>query len=92
MWFSNVQFYNDEIPEILFQMLPAPITLQQGAKSAGDQFRYSMARTDEGDHMLYFASFNLSFAVAGITALDRTIYLETRTVDHMPVFVPGFAR
>ena len=49
--------------------------LRQGEKSVGSQFLYSHA-AGESDHMLYFASFNLSFAVGGITALDRSILLE----------------
>ena len=87
MWFSNLQAINGEIPDILFEMLPSPLTLRQGAKNAGSQFLYSYA-TGESDHMLYFASFNLSFAVGGITALDRSIYLEKRG-DKFPIFRPG---
>ena len=87
MWFSNLQMLNGEIPEILFQMLPSPSTLRQGAKSAGTQFLYSYAE-GESDHMLYFASFNQSFAVGGITALDRSIYLEGHD-DRFPVIRPG---
>jgi hypothetical protein len=87
MWFSNLQALNGQIPEILFQMLPSPSTLRQGAKSAGTQFLYSYA-TGESNHMLYFASFNQSFAVGGITALDRSIYLENRD-DEFPIIRPG---
>ena len=75
MWFSNLQALNGQIPDLLFQMLPSPSTLRQGEKSVGSQFLYSHA-AGESDHMLYFASFNLSFAVGGITALDRSILLE----------------
>jgi hypothetical protein len=39
--------------------------------------------------MLYYASFNRSFAVAGVTALDRTIYLDSRQDGRFPIFVPG---
>jgi hypothetical protein len=88
MWFSNAQALNDQIPPILFEMLPTPATLQQGTKSVARQFLYSFART-EGGHMLYFASFNQSFAVAGITAQDRTIYLKAREGGSHPIFVPG---
>ena len=90
MWFSNLQALNDEIPDILFQMLPSPSTLRQGAKRAGSQFLYSYA-TGESDHMLYFASFNQSFAVGGITALDRSIYLEARD-DEFSIIKPGHFR
>jgi len=87
MWFSNLQAYNDQIPSVIFEILPTPITLEQGSKSVADQFQYSYARTEEGRHMLYYASFNKSFAVAGVTALDRTIYLHQD--GRFPIFVPG---
>ena len=87
MWFSNVQALNDQIPQLLVDVLPTPSTLQQGAKSVAEQFKYSYA-TAERDHLLYLASFNKSFAVAGITAIDRTLHLEKHS-DRLPVFKPG---
>jgi hypothetical protein len=87
MWFSNLRLFNGQIPDILFQMLPSPSTLRQGTKNAGSQFLYSYA-AGESDHMLYFASFNESFAVGGITALDRSIYLEARN-DKFSIVRPG---
>jgi hypothetical protein len=87
MWFSNVQALNGQIPDSLFAMLPKPLTLQQGAKSVEDQFQYSYAPAEQG-HLLYFASFSQSFAVAGICAQDRSIYLDARAAD-FPVFSPG---
>jgi hypothetical protein len=87
MWFSNVQALNSQIQQMLVDLLPSPSTLQQGTKSAGEQFKYSYT-TVENDHLLYLASFNKSFAVAGITAMDRTLYLEKRS-DRLPVFKPG---
>jgi hypothetical protein len=90
MWFSNLQALNGQIPDILFEMLPSPSTLRQGSKSVEKQFLYSYA-TGESDHMLYFASFRESFAVAGITALDRAIYLEKRP-DKFPLIRPGHFR
>jgi hypothetical protein len=87
MWFSNVQALNGQIPQELFDLLPSPKTLQQGAKSVGEQFQYSHATAERG-HMLYFASFNTSFAVAGVTAIDRSIILEP-SGDRFEIFVPG---
>jgi hypothetical protein len=87
MWFSNVQAMNDQIPQELISLLPAPLSLQQGRKSAGEQFQYSFAR-GEREHMLYFASFSKSFAVAGVTAVDRSIWLEANA-DKFPIFKPG---
>lgn len=87
MWFSNVQAMNDQIPQELFSLLPGPTMLQQGKKSSGEQFQYSFAH-GERDHLLYFASFNKSFAVAGVTAQDCSIWLEDH-VDKFPIFKPG---
>jgi len=87
MWFSNVQALNDQIPQMLVDALPTPSTLQQGVKSVAQQFKYSYA-TAEGDHLLYLASFNKSFAVAGITAMDRALHLE-RHSERLLVFKPG---
>jgi len=87
MWFSNLQALKGQIPQELFDLLPSPTSLRQGAKSVGEQFQYSYAIGDR-DHMLYFASFNRSFAVAGVTAHDRSIYLDA-TVDRFPIFAPG---
>jgi len=88
-WFSNVEALNDEIPPVLFEILPSPVTLKQGVKSVGDQFQYSYARTEEGGHMLYFAAFNNSFAVTGITAVERSIYLQSRHQKPFQMFMPG---
>jgi hypothetical protein len=87
MWFSNVQTLDDSIPQMFVDMLPSPSTLRQGTKSVAEQFKYSHIAA-ERDHLLYLASFNKSFAVAGITAKDRTLYLEERS-DRFPVFKPG---
>lgn len=87
MWFSNVQVLNGQIPEILFNMLPSPSTLRQGARNVGSQFLYSYA-VAERDHILYLASFSQSFAVAGIAAADRAINLESHQ-DKFPIVVPG---
>jgi hypothetical protein len=70
--------------------MPKPQTLQQGNKSVRDQFEYSFASV-ENDHLAYFASFNKSFAVAGITALDRRIFLE-KHADQFAVITPGHFR
>jgi hypothetical protein len=58
-----------------------------GRKSVGDQFKYSFAPGERG-HMLYFATFNNSFAVAGVSAVDRSIWLEDQA-DKFPIYTPG---
>lgn len=87
IWFSNVQAMRGQIPQELFSLLPSPATLQQGRKTAGEQFQYSFAR-GEREHMLYFASFSQSSAVAGVAATDRSIWLEANA-DRFPIFRPG---
>jgi hypothetical protein len=87
MWFSNLQAMKGQIPKMLFDLLPSPSTLRQGTKSVVNQFKYSYA-TGERDHMLYFASFNNSFAVGGVTAPDRSLFLEAQK-DRFPIFTPG---
>jgi hypothetical protein len=90
MWFSNLQAMKGQIPTMLFDLLPSPSTLQQGAKSVASQFKYSYA-TGERDHMLYFATFNNSFAVGGVTALDRRLFLDGLR-DRFRIFAPGDLR
>jgi hypothetical protein len=91
MWFSNLQAMKGDIPQELFDMLPGPKSLQQGRKGVGNQFKYSTAAGELG-HMLYFASFSTSFAVAGISALDRSVWLGSYA-DKFPIYRPGdFAR
>jgi hypothetical protein len=90
MWFSNFRAIKGDIPDELLALLPSPVTLQQGRKSVGDQFKCSYAR-GERDHMLYFATFNNLFAVAGVTAADRTLWLKEHS-DKFAVFVPGSFR
>ena len=87
MWFSNLQAMEGKIPSSLFDMLPSPSTLQQGTKSVADQFKYSYA-TGERDHMLYFATFNNGFAVGGVTALDKSLLLQSQQ-GHFQIFAPG---
>jgi hypothetical protein len=87
MWFSNLQAMRGQIPSSLFDMLPSPSTLQQGTKSVAEQFKYSYA-TGERDHMLYFATFNNGFAVGGVTALDKSLLLQSQQ-GRFPIFAPG---
>lgn len=76
-----------DIPHGLLDLLPAPKSLHQGRMSAGSQFQYSTAVGERG-HMLYYATFNTSFAVSGVTAIDRSIWLAEYT-DKFLIFKPG---
>jgi hypothetical protein len=88
VWFSNVQFAKGEIPTDLLRMLPEPRTLRQGVREVSDQFQYAWAHTPAREHALYYASFRQSFAIAAVTAIDRTAFLVKHAAK-FPVVVPG---
>jgi hypothetical protein len=88
IWFSNVQAAKGEIPDDLLAMLPAARTLTQGKQNVGDQFQYSWATTEDREHTLLYAVFRQSFAMAAITANDRSLFLS-KWADKHPVFAPG---
>jgi hypothetical protein len=93
-WFSNIQAAKGEIPRELLATLDAPRTMTQGKKHVADQFQYSWATTEQREETLLYAVFRQSFAVAAITAKDRT-WLQDRlaAIDRgggkPPVFAPG---
>src|SRR5262249_22019344 len=87
-WYSNVQAAKGEIPEELLATLPAPRTMTQGTKHVADQFQYSWATTEDREHTFLYGVFRRSFAVAAITANDRSWFLD-RVVDRLRVFAPG---
>jgi hypothetical protein len=80
-------FAHDVTPIWGLALQPTPSKLEQGRKSAGDQFQYSFC-PGEREHLLYFASFSKSFAVAGLTTADVSIWLEANA-DRFPIFKPG---
>jgi hypothetical protein len=88
MWFSNAQAIRGEMPENLLQMLPSPSTLRQGKKDVSDQFQYAWAVTEEKDHALLYAVFRQSFAIAALSAVDRSAFLAKHS-DKFHVVVPG---
>jgi hypothetical protein len=62
--------------------------LQQGKREVSDQFQYTWALTEERRHSVFYAVFRLSFAIAAVTALDRSEFLH-RNADKYPVTIPG---
>jgi hypothetical protein len=90
-WFSNVQAMRGEIPTSLLNILPGLRTMRQGRKDVSDQFQYTWVPTDEGQHTLFYAVFRQSFAIAAVTALERTVFLQ-KWAGKFPVFVPGQIR
>jgi hypothetical protein len=91
MFFTNVSAIRGELPTQIIQLLPPPRTLRQGRREVSDQFQYSWAVTEEGRHSVFYATFRSSFAIAAVTALDRSEFLE-RHADKFRVIVPGAFR
>jgi hypothetical protein len=88
MFFTNVSALTGDLPVEIINLLPAPRTLQQGRREVSEQFQYSWALTEEGRHSVFYAVFRLSFAIAAVTAVDRSEFLN-RNADKYPVTVPG---
>jgi hypothetical protein len=84
-WFSNAQAAVGQIPSELFQILPSPRTLQQGAREVSDQFQYAWVVSPGWRHSLFYAVFRQSFAVAAVSALDRTAFI-TKHADKFPTW------
>jgi hypothetical protein len=59
----------------------------KGGKARQTNFNTRFAR-GEREHLLYFASFSKSFAVAGLTTADVSIWLEANA-DRFPIFKLG---
>jgi hypothetical protein len=89
MFFTNASALRGELPNELIQLMPAPRTLKQGKREVGDQFKYSWALTEEKRHSAFYATFRQSFAIAAVTALDRSEFLE-RNADKHPITIPGY--
>jgi hypothetical protein len=62
--------------------------LQQGKKDVRGQFSYSFVLTEERRHSVFYAVFRSSFAIAAITALNRSEFLM-KNADRYPVTIPG---
>ena len=88
MFFTNVSALRGELPAAIIELLPTPRTLKQGKWEVGDQFKYSWALTEEKRHSVFYATFRQSFAIAAVTALDRSEFLE-RNADKYPITIPG---
>jgi hypothetical protein len=92
IWFSNAQAARGEIPRELFSLLPATRqTLRQGRREVSNQFQYTWAITPERKHALFYATFHRSFAIAVVSAMDRTVFIE-KHADRHPVVLPGAFR
>jgi hypothetical protein len=85
---TNAQAAKGELPDELIRMFPPQQTLRQGRKEVSAQFGYSSLLTTERRHSVYYATFRTAFAVAAVTALDRSELLAKYAVK-FPVFKPG---
>lgn len=88
IWYSNAQAIRGELPQDLLAFLPPLGTLRMGRMEVSDQFQFSWAITDEGGHGVFFASFREAFAIAAITALNRSFF-DRPDFPTFPVFAPG---
>jgi hypothetical protein len=88
MYFTNVNAARGELPMQIINILPPAQTLRQGRKDVLDQFSYSFRLTEEKRHSVFYAVFRQSFAVAAVTALDRSEFLA-KNADKYPITVPG---
>ena len=88
MYFTNVNAARGELPMDIINRLPSAQTLRQGRKDVSDQFSYSFLLTEERRHSVFCAVFRQSFAVAAVTALDRSEFLM-KNADKYPVTIPG---
>jgi hypothetical protein len=87
-YFTNVNAARGELPMQIIDLLPPAQTLRQGRKDVRDQFSYSFLLTEEKRHSVFYAVFRQSFAVAAVTALNRSEFLM-KNADKCPVTVPG---
>lgn len=88
MYFTNVNAARGELPMQLIEMMPPTRTLEQGEKHVRDQFQYSYVLTVERQHCVFYAVFRESFAVAAVTALDRSVFLA-KHAERFPITLPG---
>lgn len=88
MFFTNANAARGELPMEIINRLPTARTLQQGKKEVSSQFSYSFILTEERRHSVFYAVFRQSFAVAAVTAIDRSEFLM-KNADKYPVVVPG---
>lgn len=88
MYFTNVNAARGELPMEIINLLPSSSTLQQGKKHVRDQFTYAYLLTEERRHSVFYAVFRSSFAVAAVTALDRSEFLM-KNEEKFPIIIPG---
>ena len=66
--FSNVNMLDGHTPDEFIANFGAPQTLRQGIQNVGDQFRYAVQATEDGDMTMAFASFRQSLAITTFSA------------------------
>lgn len=81
-FYSNLDLFKGDVPEELFEVLPAPRTLRQGSFNVDEQFRYGTVPTSSDISTMSFASFRLSFAVLAFTTADRSTLEDISSREH----------
>jgi hypothetical protein len=85
-WFSNVERWRGECPDINFPM--PPTTLKQGRFEVSDQFAYQGGATNDGKMVFAVSYFRASFAVWTFVAADKSVF-EVPTRYPMRICEPG---
>ena len=85
-WYSNYDRMTGNIPDTLINQLPEPRTLAQGKWNVSDQFEYSFNVSEDGKLGIYFATFQISFAICGFVTLERDFLPE---LEGMKAHIPG---
>jgi hypothetical protein len=88
LYFTNVSAARGELPKEVIDLLPEPMTLQQGKRNVRGQFNYSWMLTEERRHSVFYAVFNDAFAIAAVTAFNRSEFL-TKNAQKFLVWAPG---
>lgn len=68
--FSNVDFLNNRIPEVILEQLSRR-SLSAGSWTTENQFFYDVLQADTGAMTMSFAAFRFSFAVLAFAYMDR---------------------
>ena len=89
-WVTNYNAYQNQLPNALLQLLPAPRTLRQGKKSVDGQFFYSSVITDDSNMSAHYATFRESFAIWAVCGIDADKISSSEPMRHYKVFQPGF--
>jgi hypothetical protein len=90
--YSNLDLFQDTVPQEIFDILPDPSTLAAGKKHVGSQFKISTRAADGGGMTITFASFRLSFAIMAAAADELTKLQDPELPPAAEPLVPGYLK